>query len=693
MARVALVSHDVQTLLGGRAGGVGAFVTHFASLLRERGDDVTIVLTRQETFPVRVDEAWRERYRRWGIDLIELNNTPPSPDRWSDAWPLRLSEQVAPLLDGFDIAYFQDWANVAFQAVRARRFSVASRPVLVTVLHGPSAWIRAGNQQYSNLPEDLHVEFIERYSAGHSDHVLAPSRYILDWTRRQGWQFDTEPRVMGLPYRPDAAPREARVAGVLKRLVFFGRLETRKGFALFADALRLAPEVSAGLEEIVLLGYEDDPGAAARARASLAATGVPVRHVGDLDSRAAGAFLAERAQDALVVIPSPVENLPYAVIEASLIDGLNVVVSRGGGTPEILGRGAEAQLFDPHPRALAAKLAERLRDPLSPEQHGRYDYEAANRRWLDFHAEAVAHPKARTAVAIPAAERLPVDVCVTYFNKHRHFPQLLEALEQQTVQGFGVIAVDDGSTGEEARAVFDSMAAKYDSWTFFRQANAYVDAARNRAAERSHADYLLFLDADDVPAPNAVERMLEAALLSGDDCILTGGLLFSSNGAPADFQARYMPLGPNLVSGLVDPIIFGLPMILVRRQAFDAVGGYRELRGVAHEDWELQVRLLLAGFTTDVVPECLLYFRRLNDGLAATSSDFPAKQRLIDAYEEALGKAGLRGLAGATFALDRRRRQLEDELRRQSVPDSQARLQNRVRELLAKQGRTPRTTP
>ena len=180
MSKVALVSHDVPTIHG-RAGGVGTFVAQFAALLREHGDDVTIILTRQETEPTLVDDAWRKKYEALGIGLVEVHNAPPSAERWSDTWPARLSEQLAPHLREFDIAYFQDWANAAFCAARAKRFDPSRRPLLVTVLHGPSAWIRVANRKYPNIPEDLHVEFVERYSALHSDRVIAPSRYILDW--------------------------------------------------------------------------------------------------------------------------------------------------------------------------------------------------------------------------------------------------------------------------------------------------------------------------------------------------------------------------------------------------------------------------------------------------------------------------------------------------------------------------------
>ena len=685
MARVALVSHDVQTVLDGRAGGVGAFVTHWATLLAQRGDDVTIILTRQETSPVRVDPKWRERYRELGVSLIEIHNTAPSADRWSDAWPARLSESVAPVLEDFDIAYFQDWANVAFQPARAKRFRPAGGPVLVTVLHGPSAWVRTANRRYPDLPEDLHVEYIERYSAEHSDHTIAPSAYIRDWARKQGWRFDREPCILGLPYLPPAPNHAEARCSAVRRIVFFGRLEPRKGFDIFTAALRLAGDELAGIREIVLLGGEDSVGAADAARRELSPLNKQVTHLDGLDSEAAGRYLAAAVADSLVVIASPAENFPYAVIESTLVPGLNMICSRGGGTAEVVGNDCGAQLFDPHPLALADKLRVRIGAPLPPEDLASYDYQAANRRWLDFHAEALrAKPRPRPR---PTPS---VDVCVTYYNKGPYFPQLLDALDRQTTNAFGVICVDDGSTEPEARETFDRMAERYGprGWTFFRQANAYVDAARNRAAARSSADYLLFVDADDVPAPHTVALLTEAAAYSGDDCLLSGGCLFEGSGAPERPLARYMPLGPALVSGLLDPIVFGLSMILIRRSVFEALGGYREIRGAAHEDWELQARLLLHGYRTDVVPAFLLYFRKLGDGLATSSDDFLAKNRLVDAYEEALGEAGLHGAARLIRALQHRCRTLEAELERK--PAGSPRLQQRVRAMLAKQGRRAR---
>lgn len=322
----------------------------------------------------------------------------------------------------------------------------------------------------------------------------------------------------------------------------------------------------------------------------------------------------------------------------------------------------------PDADALEWAVREGWRFESAPERIGPLeDSAAAADRWASF------HERARSATQRPARTLLAptaIDVCVTYYDKHRYFPQLLESLAAQTRGGFGVIAVDDGSPDPAARACFEAMAERFADrgWTFFRQENAWVDAARNRAAARSRADHLLMLDADDVLARVAIERFADAAAVSGADALVARSCLFDGDAPPYDAEsgeitatlfARYHPLGADLLGGLLEPVVFGGPALFVRREAFEAVGGYRELRGHAHEDWELHARLAFAGYDTDVLPEDLHFYRRLPDGLARTTDPLLAARRISDAYDARLAGVGLVGLARAAAVLHRRCRALE----------------------------------
>jgi glycosyltransferase involved in cell wall biosynthesis len=267
---------------------------------------------------------------------------------------------------------------------------------------------------------------------------------------------------------------------------------------------------------------------------------------------------------------------------------------------------------------------------------------------------------------------------VTYFQKAAYLGQLIDALEQQTEADFHLIAVNDGSPDTESNRKFEECAAlaRRRGWDFYCQPNAFVDAARNSAARRGTGDLILFIDADDVPARNAVARMREAITLSGDDALICASYLFASENRPFDpatgkilepAYATQIPLGMDLVGGLVNPSVFGGSMFIIRRSVFEKIGGFRELRDAGHEDWELYVRLALAGYRVDVLPELLHFYRQVEGSLARTLPSEPAKRRLLDAYEDALSAAGLKGAALALAGLYRSGQEMEKEVRRLSA--------------------------
>ena len=70
--------------------------------------------------------------------------------------------------------------------------------------------------------------------------------------------------------------------------------------------------------------------------------------------------------------------------------------------------------------------------------------------------------------------------------------------------------------------------------------------------------------------------------------LICSSYLFATEKPPFDLEtgettvpayATYMPLGIDLVGGLVNPSAFGGSMFIIRRSVFEAIGGFRELRG------------------------------------------------------------------------------------------------------------------
>jgi glycosyltransferase involved in cell wall biosynthesis len=642
---------------------VARFARHWARLLRQQGDEVSVL-----AFGHSAASAWP-------MDNVPVRMVSCRLDTRHafGNWPfIQCARQAAEQISHAGVIYWADWQAGGFHALRARRFRAESLPVHITVLHGGSRWLRENARRFpDDALADLSLDYGERYSARHSDYVAAPSHDLFGWAEARGWVFPPGGvRVMGYPYVPPPPASAPPPAAHFRRLIYHGDADA--GLTLFGDSLRRLRHLPAGrglsgLAEILLMiaGNHDIGPAARQLEADMR---LPVRLMTGLDAGAARDYLAQSAPDSLAVIPGLDAPLSYTVLEASLIPGLNALYAASGGIAEALGQGSD-QLFTPDTRALADRLWQWLAQ--GPRRHDaltHYDWQAANDGWLALHAEAISHltqpARAVSRSLAPAQTAPPVDICIPFYNHGRYLPQLLAALEHQTRQDFNVFVVDDASTDPASQEAFARMAERYAGrgWRFqSNPRNLGVSHTRNILAALGQAEYILFVDADNVPAPRLVERFLDAMMLSGDDCLTCYLQAFEGDAPPYDLppadpdlppirHARYvhLPLGDCLELGMFANV-FGDTNLIVRRSVFVALGGFTldepAYRYITGEDHAFLARLVFGGYRLDVVPEFLFYYRHLPDSLSRTTSHYQNMTRVLNVYRQHLGLEGVAPLA------------------------------------------------
>lgn len=700
-SKAVIVTPDIPTTTG----GIGAFTWNLAKLLRMQGHDVLLIVAQPVAGVAAAQPRWRALCAAEGIESAIIDSAtfsvPPGYTRYQ-----RIAECVTDLIPGdADVVYLADWLATGADLVRKARYRRQPGPTLVMALHGCAQWVREGMRAFPSSREDLELDALEAYAARHSDFVVSPGAYMRSWAQDAGWKLPTDNRCRILHYpffppmtlpttaRVDAVPSSpAAIPAAFRRIVFFARLETRKGIELFVNGLgKLSGQPCLQtIEEVVLLGgaapnaYGPPEAVVTELARRLNQTGqssqgrqaIAVRALSTLNTFEAQSYLTERAADSLVIIPSLRENFPLTVIETSLIPGLNLLASNAGSIGEVLGPQGYDQLFEPFLSPFVRRLeAALLAGPQPDLARGHYDWQSANAAWIAFHDEAVAFGRARrtsegavcTSASQDVSDAQPdaqpdaahevvdrsVDVCVSYYNLGAYLPYMLESLERQTVQDFKVIVVNDGSTAPASVRVFEEQAACYTTrgWRFITTPNRGLSAARNAGAAAGTARYLIFLDADDVAAPTLVEHFRDAIEVSGDDCLSAYLHLFHGEGWDEDYAQQsllhpYMPTGPSPALGLVSNP-FGGACCIVTRAAFDAIGGFTTdvSRAVGYEDYEFYLRLMLAERRLDVVPEFLLHYRIRDDGMFRTNDLYENQRRILRVYERELQRVGLSGLA------------------------------------------------
>lgn len=97
-------------------------------------------------------------------------------------------------------------------------------------------------------------------------------------------------------------------------------------------------------------------------------------------------------------------------------------------------------------------------------------------------------------------------VVMPLYNKANYVKETIKTVLNQTFQDFEIVVIDDSSTDDSAKVV---ELIQDDRIRLVYQENAGVSAARNKGIQESRAEYIAFLDADDLWLPEFLQTIYE----------------------------------------------------------------------------------------------------------------------------------------------------------------------------------------
>jgi glycosyltransferase involved in cell wall biosynthesis/predicted O-methyltransferase YrrM len=374
-----------------RNGGVGTAMTGLAETLADAGLRVTVLYTGAVWTPGVPLDKWRTHYAARGIDLVALTIA----GMQSIAGPVKDRGFGIPWLvyrwlaeHPFDVIHFNDTAGDGSLSLAAKKCGLAFRDsLLVVALHSPSRWVLELNQI---LPSSLTLaafDSAEKLSIASADLLWSPSRYLLDWIAARDYELPAQTCIQqyAIPRGEQSAPRQQ---SPVTELVFFGRLEERKGLRVFCNAVNLLrDELAQRGITVTFLGKPERCGGMPSLdyiTRRAAAWTFPIQTQPNLGQHEALQYLAAGAR--LAVMPSPFDNSPCTVYEA-LQHGIPFLASRTGGIPELIDEKDRG-------RVLFEYSSESLRDALHDAlEHGVRIARAATsqdetrRTWLAMHEQ------------------------------------------------------------------------------------------------------------------------------------------------------------------------------------------------------------------------------------------------------------------------------------------------------------------
>lgn len=202
-----------------------------------------------------------------------------------------------------------------------------------------------------------------------------------------------------------------------------------------------------------------------------------------------------------------------------------------------------------------------------------------------------------------------VSILICAYNAEKTVAQTLDSVVAQTWPNKEIIVLDDGSTDRTAEIV-----SQFKQVTLVSTDNQGFSAAQNRVFQLSHGDYIQYLDADDLLAPDKIEGQL-ATLRKGD----SARILFSSPWAPFFYRTRNARFVRNSLCQDLSPVEWLLRKMsegihmqnatwLVSRELATAAGPW-DTRLQYDQDGEFFCRVLLASEGTRFVDGTGIYYR------------------------------------------------------------------------------------
>ncbi|MGO9828421.1 MAG: glycosyltransferase [Terriglobales bacterium] len=204
-----------------------------------------------------------------------------------------------------------------------------------------------------------------------------------------------------------------------------------------------------------------------------------------------------------------------------------------------------------------------------------------------------------------------VSILIPAYNAEKWIADTIRSALAQTWQRKEIIIVDDGSTDHTLAIAqqFESDSVKVAS-----QENLGAAKARNKAFSLSQGDYIQWLDADDLLAPDKIEKQMEASNGGSKRRTLfsSGWGLFMYRYCRAKFVPTSLwcdlPKTEWLLRKMGQNLHMPTATWLVSRELAEAAGNWNTAL-CTDDDGEYFCRVLLASDGVRFVPEAKIYYR------------------------------------------------------------------------------------
>ncbi|MBD2451331.1 glycosyltransferase [Nostoc sp. FACHB-152] len=558
-----------------------------------------------------------------------------------------------------DIIESEDYSGIAYFLLQKKLLGcpeLQGVPIVLN-LHSPQYLLYPADKMPSYHLSDYWVGRMEKFCILAADGVFAPTHYIAQQVKTT-LNPDLDIEIIPLPATQKLLNQEQfqLSSPTPKDIVYFGRLEVRKGIIPLLEACRqlwnagmdfnltaIGGDTWYHLQGCSMKGYLTEKYSKYINSGRLTIS-PPLPQT----------QLYERVKKAwCVVLPSIWENFPNSCLESMLL-GKAILASSGVGHVEMLQTAdmTAGVIFDWHKHD---DFAQKLNQILSYSTTEILEIGQKARTLIlnitapeNVLAKRVAHLKSVIAnhqdksifpslnypphgkVAYPTSLVETTDlgikdrisVCIPFYNAGKYISETLHSVFASSYSDLEVIIFNDGSTDKTSIETLEVLEQTYKNLKIIHSENMGVSTARNKMAEIASGEYIAFLDADDQVSPNFYIQA--AKVLRQYQNVGFVASWIKEFGASEKVWVAWNTEFPYLLCHNTLGVC-----TVVRKAAYLAAGGMKSLLAENLEDYECWLNMCEKGWLGVVIPELHYFYRIRSDSRLQKSN----REQLLYLYE------------------------------------------------------------
>ncbi len=211
-----------------------------------------------------------------------------------------------------------------------------------------------------------------------------------------------------------------------------------------------------------------------------------------------------------------------------------------------------------------------------------------------------------------------ISVVIPAYNAEQFLDETLESVLSQTYENWECIIVNDGST-DSTESVAKKWCEKDSRFRLTNKENGGLSSARNWGIKESKAEYIAFLDADDILTPDSLEVRINVLIEQNVDLVATKIQHFTDKLPKVSKNNARQDVLYYAKEGLTQLMAFNKvtpSTVLCKKSVMEEVGGFTWHKKA--EDLHCWLKVLFAGYKIYRIDETLLLYRLVENSMSST---------------------------------------------------------------------------